>query len=203
MYEIIKRGFDIVFSFAMIIVVLIPMIIIALIVTAHDHGRAIYTHQRIGQYGKPIRIWKFRTMYENAENPENIFTPEQMARYRKEFKLENDPRITPVGRILRRTSLDELPQLFNVFLGQMSMVGPRPIVHEELILYTPEEAEKLLSVRPGLTGYWQAYARNHALYETGDRQRMEMYYVDHRGIILDLKILLRTVYAVLSRDGAE
>ncbi|MBQ1325084.1 MAG: sugar transferase, partial [Solobacterium sp.] len=98
--------------------------------------------------------------------------------------------------------LDELPQFFNILAGRMSLIGPRPITEEELEFYGSDTA-KLLSVKPGLTGYWQAYARNNALYETGERQAMEMYYIDHQGILLDLKILFRTFYAVVKKDGAE
>ncbi|MBQ1383508.1 MAG: sugar transferase, partial [Solobacterium sp.] len=181
---------------------LFPMLFIAALIILNDGGRPLYGHTRIGKNGRRIIIYKFRSMHENAGKLETILTPEQLEKYHKEFKLDDDPRITSIGKLLRTTSLDELPQLFNILLGQISLVGPRPIVEEELEHYG-EETAKFLSVKPGLTGYWQAYARNNALYETGERQAMEMYYIDHQGFLMDLRILFRTVYAVLKKDGAE
>lgn len=201
-YAFIKRLFDILVSLAALIVLCIPMVLIAVLIVLNDGGRPLYGHIRTGKNGRRITVYKFRTMQENAGDPEDILTPEQLADYRTEFKLEDDPRITTLGRFLRTSSLDELPQFFNILAGQMSLIGPRPITEEELEFYGSDTA-KLLSVKPGLTGYWQAYARNNALYETGERQAMEMYYIDHQGILLDLKILFRTFYAVVKKDGAE
>ena len=133
---------------------------------------------------------------------EKILTPEQLEQYVKEFKIDNDPRITKIGGFLRKTSLDELPQLINILKGELSIVGPRPIVEKETEIYGSDIA-KLLSVKPGLTGYWQAYARNNATYESGERQRMEMYYVEHCSLWLDIKILCRTVFSVIRKDGAQ
>ncbi|MBR2991341.1 MAG: sugar transferase, partial [Solobacterium sp.] len=201
-YLFIKRLFDIAVSSVMLVILLIPMFIIAVLIILNDGGRPLYGHTRIGKNGRKITIYKFRSMHENAGKLENILTPEQLEKYQKEFKLDDDPRITSIGKVLRTTSLDELPQLFNILFGQISLVGPRPIVKEELEHYGKDTA-KFLSVKPGLTGYWQAYARNNALYETGERQKMEMYYIDHQSLLLDLRILFRTVYAVLKKDGAE
>ena len=120
-----------------------------------------------------------------------------------EFKINNDPRITKIVNILRKTSVDELPQLFNILKGDISIVGPRPIVEKELAMYYKGNEAKLLSVKPGLTGYWQAYARNNATYESGDRQSMYMHYVENASLLFDIKILFRTVYAVMKRDGAQ
>ncbi|MBR2728247.1 MAG: sugar transferase, partial [Solobacterium sp.] len=196
------RLFDILISLAALIVLCVPMVLIAVLIVLNDGGRPLYGHIRAGKNGRRIKVYKFRTMQENAGNPEDILTPEQLADYRTEFKLDDDPRITTLGRFLRTSSLDELPQFFNILAGQMSLIGPRPITEEELEFYGSDTA-RLLSVKPGLTGYWQAYARNNALYETGERQAMEMYYIDHQGILLDLKILFRTFYAVVKKDGAE
>ncbi len=201
-YAFIKRLFDILVSLAALIVLCIPMVLISIMIVLNDGGRPLYGHIRAGKNGRRITVYKFRTMQENAGDPEDILTPEQLADYRTEFKLEDDPRVTTLGRFLRTSSLDELPQFFNILFGQMSLVGPRPITEEELEFYGADTA-KLLSTRPGLTGYWQAYARNNALYETGERQAMEMYYIDHQSILLDLKILFRTFYAVVKKDGAE
>ena len=128
---------------------------------------------------------------------------EQKRQYHTEFKIDNDPRITPVGNFLRKTSLDELPQLFNVLAGEMSLVGPRPLLKSEIQQYYADSADVLLSVKPGVTGYWQAYARNNATYQSGHRQQMEMTYIHHASIWLDCKILMKTVVAVLHRDGAK
>lgn len=132
-----------------------------------------------------------------------VLTPEQIEQYKKEYKIDNDPRVTKIGKILRKTSLDELPQLLNILKGQLSVVGPRPIVEDELNKYTDEQRKKFLSVKPGLTGYWQAYARNNATYESGIRQRMEMHYVDNASFWFDLKIIFKTVVSVIKKTGAK
>jgi lipopolysaccharide/colanic/teichoic acid biosynthesis glycosyltransferase len=122
----------------------------------------------------------------------------------EERKLDNDPRITKVGKFLRKTSLDELPQLLNIFAGSISIVGPRPIKNYELLsAYTPYQIEKLLSVKPGLTGYWQVYGRSNVTYETGERQKEELAYLPKRGAWMDLKIIFLTIPAVLKKRGAK
>ncbi|MCD7893365.1 MAG: sugar transferase [Erysipelotrichaceae bacterium] len=115
------------------------------------------------------------------------------------FKLENDPRITKVGNILRKTSLDELPQILNIFLGNMSIIGPRPVIDEEVELYGKDK-DKFLSVKPGLTGYWAANGRSSTTYE--ERMEMELYYVENCSIWLDIKIFFKTIISVLKREGA-
>jgi lipopolysaccharide/colanic/teichoic acid biosynthesis glycosyltransferase len=132
---------------------------------------------------------------------EKILTKEQLEQYKKEFKIENDPRVTRIGGMLRRTSLDELPQLINILKGELTLVGPRPIVEKETEIYGDRLGE-FLQVRPGLTGYWQAYARNRATYESGERQEMELHYAGHSSLWFDIKILCRTVIAVIRKDGA-
>lgn len=203
MYLFIKRAFDIVASFMGIIVLMPIYLVFGLLVHWEDGGSPIYGHTRIGYRGKKVKILKFRSMKMQLRDLEKILTPEQLEQYRTEFKIDNDPRITKIGNILRKTSVDELPQLFNILKGDISVVGPRPIVEKELEMYYKGEEDKLLSVKPGLTGYWQAYARNNATYESGERQKMEMYYVKNASLWLDIKILFRTVYAVLKRDGAQ
>lgn len=200
LYLAVKRLFDIVLSVLGIAVAAIPMLIIALIIRVESPGPAIYLHQRVGKNGKPLRLLKFRSMYVNADEMIKEFTPEQQAEWEANFKLENDPRITRVGRFLRRSSLDELPQLVNVLMGGLSLVGPRPVVQEELEKYKNEK-DKFLSVTPGLTGYWQAYARSACTYEK--RMQMELYYVDNANLWWDIKILFATVGAVLHCKGAQ
>lgn len=201
-YQIVKRLLDIVLSSAGIIILSPLLLFLAAAVIMNDGGMPIYSHRRIGKDGKRIRIYKFRSMRMDAGDLEKLLTPEQLEQYHTEFKIDNDPRITKIGNFIRKTSLDELPQLFNILGGSLSIVGPRPIVEEETKIYGKDIA-KLLSVKPGLTGYWQAYARNEASYETGERQAMEMYYIDHQSLWLDIKIVFKTFSSVIQRKGAK
>lgn len=201
-YLIIKRLFDIVMSLAGLIVLSPIFLILMICVIAEDGGNPFYGHIRIGRNGKRIRVYKFRSMKNIDVDIEKILTPEQLLQYRTEFKIDNDPRITKVGNFLRKSSLDELPQLINILKGDISIVGPRPIVEKEIKIYGKDTA-KLLSVQPGLTGYWQAYARNNATYESGERQKMEMYYVEHQSLWLDIKVIFKTFSSVLKGSGAQ
>lgn len=199
-YLFFKRFFDIVLAFIGLIIALIPMVIIGLIIRLESPGPVIYLHNRIGKNGKPLKLLKFRSMYINADEMIKDFTPEQKAEWEANFKLENDPRITRVGKILRRSSLDELPQLLNILAGSLSLVGPRPVIQEELERYG-ENQEKFLRATPGLTGYWQAYARSTCTYE--QRMEMELFYADHASFWWDIKILFATVGVVLQGKGAK
>lgn len=216
LYRLLKRCFDFVSSLCVSIILILPMAAIALIIVFKDPGNPFYVQKRMGQNGKELGVVKFRSMIKNADHLEEMLTPEQLDEYHREYKLEDDPRLIGwakpgdnkkcFGAFIRRTSLDELPQiLFNICLrGNMSVVGPRPILKDELEEnYTLSEQQMLLSVKPGLTGYWQAYARNNATYETGKRQYMELYYIQNQGIWLDIKILFATVGAVLKERGAK
>ena len=216
LYETSKKFFDIIVSFCASTVLLIPLVLIALIIIIKDKGCPFYSHERVGRDGEIIKVLKFRSMKQGADRLEEMLTPEQVEKYKKEYKLADDPRLIGYrkagdgrkcfGGVLRVSSLDELPQIvYNIlWKGNMSIVGPRPILQEELSEnYTPEEQRLLLSVKPGLTGYWQAYARNNATYETGERQRMELFYVRNKSMLFDIKIMLRTVVAVLLKVGAE
>jgi lipopolysaccharide/colanic/teichoic acid biosynthesis glycosyltransferase len=131
-----------------------------------------------------------------------MLTPEELAEYRKNYKLDRDPRITKMGRFLRKTSLDELPQLLNIVGGSLSLVGPRPVLQEETELYG-KDRDLLLSCKPGLTGLWQVQGRSNVSYEDGQRQAMELKYVRERSLWLDIKILFMTVGAVVRMDGAR
>ena len=201
-YLFIKRVFDIVLSLVAIVVLSPVLLILTILVIADDGGSPLYGHERIGENGTRIKVYKFRSMRTDAGDLNRLLTPEQLEQYKNEFKIDDDPRITKIGNFIRKTSLDELPQLFNILFGQLSIVGPRPIVEKETQIYGKDIA-KLLSVKPGLTGYWQAYARNNATYESGERQRMEMYYVDHRSLWLDVKVIFKTFSSVLKREGAQ
>ena len=202
-YKFVKRAFDFIAALAAIVAISPLLLIITAIVYMGDPGPVIYGQVRIGKNGKAFKMWKFRSMYKNADKMIDQLTDEQRQQYITEFKIDNDPRITPVGNFLRKTSLDELPQLFNVLCNDMSLVGPRPLIESEIQTYYADMFDTLLSVKPGVTGYWQAYARNNATYQSGQRQQMEMYYVNHASIMLDIKILFRTVVSVLRKDGAK
>ena len=202
-YAFVKRAFDIVASAAALIILSPIMLIAAILVYVDDPGRVFYGHVRIGKNGKPFKMWKFRSMYMNADKMIDLLTPEQAKQYYTEFKIDNDPRITKIGNFLRKTSLDELPQLFNVLCNDMSLVGPRPLIESEIQTYYEDTHDVLLAVKPGVTGYWQAYARNNATYQSGERQKMEMYYVQNASLWLDIKILFKTVVSVLRKDGAK
>ena len=202
-YAFVKRAFDIVASAAALIILSPIMLIAAILVYVDDPGKVFYGHVRIGKNGKPFKMWKFRSMYMNADKMINLLTPEQAKQYYTEFKIDNDPRITKIGNFLRKTSLDELPQLFNVLCNDMSLVGPRPLIESEIQTYYEDTHDVLLAVKPGVTGYWQAYARNNATYQSGERQKMEMYYVRNASLWLDIKILFRTVKSVLKKSGAQ
>ena len=201
-YLAVKRILDIVLASAGLILLIPVYVIISALIIADDGGVPFYTHPRIGRDGRRIWVFKFRTMRTDAGELETLLTPQQLEQYKKEFKINDDPRVTDIGNFLRTSSLDELPQLLNVLDGSMSLIGPRPIVEEETVYYG-DDLETFLSVRPGLTGYWQAYARNNAEYEDGKRQKMELYYVNHLSFGFDVKIFFHTFGSVLRRDGVK
>lgn len=215
-YDFFKRAFDIIAALFSGIIMLIPILLISGIIIAKDGWSPFYVHGRIGKNGKKIGVVKFRSMKKNADDIENTLNPQQLAEYKTEYKINDDPRLIGYkksgdgvrcfGGKLRRLSLDELPQIIiNILiLGNMSIVGPRPIMEEELKEnYTPEEQKLLLSVKPGLTGYWQAYARSNAGYSNRKRQKMELFYVRNRSFLLDIKIILKTFTAIIKSDGAK
>ena len=193
----IKRAVDL-FGSGLLLLVFSPVIVlIALCIKAHDGGPIIYRRRVVGLNGE-FDAFKLRSMCMDADDVLSS-RPDLQAEYRQNFKLKNDPRITPVGRVIRKFSLDELPQLVNVFRGDMSLVGPRMI--------TPTELEKFNNVRwifrqvkPGMTGYWQVYGRQEVSYAR--RVEMELFYVEHWSLLLDFKILLTTPLTVLRGAGA-
>lgn len=197
-YQIGKRGLDISAALTLLLLASPLLLAIALVVKATSNGPVFFAHRRLGQNGKMFHCLKFRTMIANAE--ERLRQDSELRRqFEEKFKLEDDPRITPVGNFLRRTSLDELPQLIHVLRGEMSLVGPRPIVESELSKYSIY-ANKLLSVKPGLSGLWQVCGRSHTTYP--QRVMMDMHYIDHRSFALDLQLLVLTASAVVRKSGA-
>lgn len=199
-YDFVKRVLDIVISAILIVVLALPMLLIALLVRS-DGGPAIYSQIRVGKKGKTFRIYKFRSMCVNADSPEML---QKLAAMNEmdgpAFKIKNDPRITKVGRFIRRTSLDELPQLFNIFEGTMSIVGPRPPLESEVQRYNDYQRQRLL-VKQGLTCYWQCSGRNNINFD--EWVELDLKYIRERGLLTDLKIICKTVPAVLSGDGAQ
>ncbi len=199
-----KRPFDVVFSLFAIAVTLPVMIPIAIAIKLTDGGSIFFGHNRVGYKGRLFRVLKFRSMYPDAEErlkkilEEN---PEAREEWERTFKLKNDPRVTPIGKLLRKTSLDELPQFLNVLKGDMSVVGPRPVVEEELKKYYKDKAKYYLSVKPGITGYWQVEGRSDIdNYE--ERVNMDVWYVQNQSFLLDLKIILKTIWVMLTGKGA-
>lgn len=199
-YDFVKRFADILCSTIAIILLSPFFIIISIAIKATSKGPVIFIHKRVGKNGKEIGIYKFRSMVMNAEELIEKFTPEQKEEFQKNFKLENDPRITKIGKILRKTSLDELPQLFNILKGDLSIVGPRPIMEVETEIYGKYK-DMLLSVKPGLTGFWAANGRSDTSYKR--RRAMEIYYVKNRSLLFDIKIILKTVISVFKGEGAK
>jgi lipopolysaccharide/colanic/teichoic acid biosynthesis glycosyltransferase len=199
-YRIVKRIADIVVSLIVVVIGAIPLAITCLVIKHDSPGAAIYRQERVGRYGKIIRIFKLRTMVADAEDLEKYLSPQQIGQFNREHKVDDDPRITHVGSWLRRTSLDEFPQFINVLAGQMSIVGPRPVEPAELLNYG-DKADEFLSAEPGITGYWQVFARNDADYESGKRQEMELYYVHNVSLKLDVRIFAKTFSAIVNKTG--
>ena len=204
MYFAFKRVFDILCSLVGILF-LIPLLIIIKIayICTGDFKSVLYSQKRIGKNGKIFRLHKFRTMVYNADDILADWlknNPEKRDEYYRDRKIDNDPRITKVGKLLRKTSLDEFPQFLNVLVGQMSMIGPRPVVLDEAENYGKNK-EKFLSVRPGLTGYWASNGRSNVSYK--ERMKMELFYVDHCCIRLDIQIIWNTIITVIKREGAK
>lgn len=202
-YLFFKRTFDIFSSGLFLIIFSWLYIILAICVKCSDGGSVVYKHKRVGKNGKTIYIPKFRSMKKNADQLEYMLTPEQLETYRREYKLDDDPRVTKLGKFMRKTSLDELPNIWAIFTGKISVIGPRPLVEDELYEKYGDQAEKLVSVKPGLIGWWAANGRSNVTYESGKRQELELYYVDHCSIWLDIKIIFKTLIGVFKRTGAK
>lgn len=204
LYKVVKRLIDILGGLVgcVLLVPITVAIYIARKVLKEDEGPMFYEHLRYGKDGKKFRIYKFRSMCIDADKRLKEYL-EQNEEARKEFeenhKLKDDPRITKLGKFIRKTSIDELPQFVNVLKGDMSLIGPRPIVDGEIEKYG-ENKEKFLSVKPGLTGYWAANGRSDITYE--ERMKMELYYVDNISFKLDIQIFFKTIISVIKKEGA-
>ncbi len=199
-----KRAFDLLICLLIFPFFLFFFILCGILIKLTSPGPVLYRQKRVGYKGKPFYILKFRTMFNDSDKAleeilkSNSSLKEDWKRYRK---LKKDPRITPIGKLLRRTSLDELPQIINVLKGEMSLVGPRPVTEEELEMYYKEWKEVVLSVPPGITGLWQVSGRNLLPYE--ERVRLDVEYALKHNMLLDLKILFKTIFVVISGKGAS
>ncbi|MFH0912139.1 MAG: sugar transferase [Patescibacteria group bacterium] len=208
--SIVKRAFDFVLSAVAIIILAPVMIPIAIIVRKDSPGPALFIQRRPGQFGKEFLCYKFRSMHTHLSTGEQYGGAEAEA-LRSElkttsneaggllFKMKKDPRVTKIGQWLRKTSLDELPQLFNILSGEMSLVGPRPPLLDEVAQYNPKHFRRLM-VKPGLTGMWQVSGRSDASFD--EYLKLDMYYIEHWSLWLDIQIILKTVWVVVMRKGA-
>lgn len=198
----IKRILDIGVALLLLLPAILFAAVIALLILLDSRGPVLFAHARIGKGNRPFRLWKFRTMVRNADAVLEQYLgahPDLRAEWNETHKLKNDPRVTRVGRLLRRSSLDELPQLISVLQGEMSMVGPRPIVEDEVPKYGPAFS-LYVQVRPGLTGLWQASGRTDTSYRK--RVALDLQYLQERTLWLDLWVVLKTIRVVLLGHGA-
>jgi undecaprenyl-phosphate galactose phosphotransferase len=197
-----KRLLDIVGALALALL-LSPVLLLVSLILVRDRGPIIYSHSRTGRHGRTFGCLKFRTMVPNAEQVLRDLlhhNPELQREWMRDQKLRNDPRVTAIGSFLRRTSLDELPQLWNVLKGEMSLVGPRPVVRDEWQRYG-RHLDTFLAAKPGVTGLWQVMGRSDACYQR--RVALDRYYVRKRTLLMDVSILLRTIKVVLQGRGAH
>lgn len=198
-YNAVKRFFDIVCSILGFIVASPLFLVFSIMIKIEHTGKKVfYKQRRLGKDGKIIYIYKFRSMVDDAEDLRRWLTDDQIKQYRCEYKVENDPRTTKFGSFLRRTGLDEMPQLLNILKGELSLVGPRPIQEDEAEFYG-KDIKLLLSVKPGLTGYWQAYCSPDITYTNKKRQQMELSYVRNCNLRWDIKICFATVGAIFRK----
>ena len=204
-YRFFKRMFDVLVSIIGILAISWLLIILLILATLTSHGTGIYKDTRIGKDFKIFHVYKFRSMFADVDkNPDKYINRAQRNKLRKERKLENDPRVTRFGRFLRKSSLDELPQLFNVLTGTMSFIGPRPITEMELKMYfTVSEQKILLSARPGLISYWGVKGRSDVDFANGERQKLELEYFKLRGFWFDASLIFRAIPVVVKGTGAR
>ena len=197
-YRFLKRVFDIFGSLTLIILLFPVFLIVTLIVACSDGFPVIFKQRRLGEGGKEFWIYKFRSMRKDAEEILRS-RPDLMKEYQETFKIQNDPRLLPAGSFLRKTSLDELPQLFNVLFGNMSLVGPRPIVASEIAKYGQHQ-NVYLAMKPGCAGLWQCSGRSQLTYE--ERIEKDIEYYMHASFRRDFLVLWRTGVSVIKREGA-
>ena len=198
-YIAAKRAMDIVLGSAALVVLFPVFLLVSLVIVATDGFPVVFKQKRVGKDGKEFYIYKFRTMVKNAEEILRS-RPDLMEEYQRTYKITNDPRISKIGKILRKTSLDELPQLLNVVAGEMSLVGPRPIVPKELEKYG-DMAWAYLLMKPGCAGLWQCSGRSDISYE--DRVHLDLTYYEKAGLRYDSWVILKTVFEIVRCRGAN
>ncbi|OAA94190.1 sugar transferase [Clostridium coskatii] len=197
-YYFVKRSMDLILSFIGIIAFSPMMLMVAIAIKLDSRGPVIFSQMRVGMNGKPFKMYKFRSMVDDAEELlDNLRGKNEMTG--PMFKIKKDPRITRVGKFIRRTSIDELPQLFNVIKGDMSLVGPRPNLPHEVIKFTEYQKTKLI-VKPGLTCYWQVMGRSNIDFEQW--MKLDIKYIEDRNTLLDLKLIFKTFGVFFGDDGA-
>ncbi len=202
----LKRSFDIFFSVTALILLLPLFAIVIALVKMSSPGPVFYCSLRIGRKGKLFKFWKFRSMHRDADQRLEVILnsdPKLRQEWQRYFKLRNDPRLTRIGSFLRKTSMDELPQFWNVLIGDLSIVGPRPYLPREADVIRKilgSEMEKMFSVRPGLTGLWQTAGRSQLTFK--ERVKLEVNYVDKRSFFLDLKLIAKTIPILFFQKGA-
>lgn len=203
LYFFLKRTFDVIMSLISMILLSPLMLIIGILIRLDSKGKVVFTQERIGKNGQPIRVYKFRSMIPNAEEELKKMLNENdelRKEYKKNKKLENDPRITKLGNFLRKSSLDELPQLLNILKGDMSFVGPRPYLYREKEDMEPYY-KNIIKMKPGLTGLWQVSGRSNLGFN--ERIQLDNRYYRTRGIKTDIKLILKTFKVVLKKQGAK
>lgn len=198
-YEFLKRLMDIICSMSALIVLAPIFIVVAILIKIESKGPVIFSQERVGINNKKFKMYKFRSMVVNAEDMKEKLE-KQNERKGPMFKIKNDPRITTIGRFIRKTSIDELPQLINILKGEMSIVGPRPSLPKEVIQFEPWMLERL-KVKPGLTCYWQVQGRDHIEFE--DWMRLDVKYVKDRNFLLDIKLIFKTFFVFLGDQNAS
>ena len=195
----LKRFFDIVLSLMALIVLMPFFVVLAIIIKVTSPGPIFFVQTRVGYFGRHFRFYKFRSMYQDAEQRTQALLAQNQSADGVIFKMKHDPRITPIGRIIRKTSIDELPQFFNVLFGDMSLVGPRPPLPAEVQQYTLED-RKRLNVKPGLTCLWQIRGRSDIPFK--EQVKLDKEYIQSNSLWQDLKILIQTIPAIISGKGA-
>ena len=197
-YLTVKRLFDIAASLFALLITLPLTLVVSLCIYLDDRGPIFYTQERIGKDGKPFRIYKFRSMCQNADAKKKELTDKNEVNGAM-FKMSNDPRVTRVGCFIRRHSIDELPQLINVLLGNMTAVGPRPPLPEEVNQYSKHDKERL-KVKPGCTGLWQVSGRNSLDFD--EMVELDINYIEHASLLLDMKICFKTIWIMIYPNEA-
>lgn len=199
LYELVKRIIDIICSLVGLIVLMPLLLIVAIIIKIESKGPIIFEQDRVGKDGKVFKMYKFRSMVVNAEElKEKLISMNE--RTGPMFKIKNDPRITGIGKIIRKTSIDELPQLINILKGEMSIVGPRPSLPKEVTQFDNWMLRRL-DVKPGLTCYWQVEGRNHI--EFTEWMKLDVKYVNERNLVIDIRLIFKTLFVIFGKKSGS